>query len=204
MLIIMTKTRRNRQMSNNKLNTVFLIDEELLKMYSNITRNVGVDKVIPFLNLSQPFYIERILGTALMYELQLQISENTLTDLNKALILKIAPALALWTDYLAARSLTYTVTQKGITLEESENSRSINEKELAEFIHSIREQAEMATELLVKYLCTCSDNYPLWKPDNDCDCSKYLEENNGSAEMEEKYLIYFPSGRPSRCPKCEK
>lgn len=191
-------------MNSSKLNTVFLIDEDLLKMYSNITRNVGVDKVIPFLNLSQPFYIERILGTALMYELQLQISENTLTELNKALILKIAPALALWTDYLAARSLTYTVTQKGITLEESENSRSINEKELAEFIHSIREQAEMATELLVQYLCTCSDNYPLWKPDNDCDCSKYLEENTGSAETEEKFLIYFPSGRPSRCPKCEK
>ena len=200
----MTKTRRNRQMNNNKLNTVFLIDEELLKMYSNITRNVGVDKVIPFLNLSQPFYIERILGTALMYELQLQISENTLTDLNKALILKIAPALALWTDYLAARSLTYTVTQKGITLEESENSRSINEKELAEFIHSIREQAEMATELLIKYLCNCADSFPLWKPEEPCICQKYLKENNGSAENEEKYLIYFPSGKRSGCPECDR
>lgn len=191
-------------MNSSKLNTVFLIDEDLLKMYSNITRNVGVDKVIPFLNLSQPFYIERILGTALMYELQLQISENTLTELNKALILKIAPALALWTDYLAARSLTYTVTQKGITLEESENSRSINEKELAEFIHSIREQAEMATELLIKYLCNCADSYELWKPEEPCICQKYLKENNGSAEKEEKYLIYFPIGKRSGCPKCDR
>lgn len=191
-------------MSKNTLNTVFLIDEELLKTYSNMTRNVGVDKVLPYLNLSQPFYLEPILGTALMYELQLQISEDTLTDLNKALILKIAPALALWTDYLAARSLTYTVTQKGITLEQSENSRSINEKELAEFIHSIREQAEMATELLIKYLCNCQENYPLWKPSSDCDCKKYLEENTGSADMQEKFLIYCPSGKRSKCPKCEK
>lgn len=190
--------------NSKKLNTTFLIDEELLKLYSNMTRNVGVDKVLPFLNLAQPFYIERILGTALMCELQLQISENTLTDLNKALILKIAPALALWTDYLAARSLTYTVTQKGITLEDSENSRSINEKELAEFIHSIREQAEIATELLIKYLCNCADSYELWKPDNDCDCSKYIKENNGSAENKEKFLIYCPSGKPDKCPKCDR
>ena len=191
-------------MSNNskKLNTTFLIDEELLKLYSNMTRNVGVDKILPYINLAQPFYIEPILGTALMVELQIQIDTDTLTDENKGLILKIAPALALWTDYLAARSLTYTVTQKGITLEESDNSRSINEKELAEFIHSIREQAEMATELLIKYLCQCQETYPLWKPSEECLCSKY-QDNEGSAENHFKSLIYCPSGKPSGCPKCD-
>lgn len=190
-------------MSNSKkLNTTFLIDEELLKMYSNMTRNTGVDKILPFINLAQPFYIEPILGTALMVELQTQIDTDTLTDENKGLILKIAPALALWTDYLAARSLTYTVTQKGITLEDSENSRSINEKELAEFIHSIREQAEMATELLIKYLCNCQDTYPLWKPSEDCLCSKYAP-TDGSSENHFKSLIYLPSGRPDRCPDCD-
>lgn len=193
-------------MSNNskKLNTTFLIDEELLKTYSNLSRNVGLDKVIPYLNLSQPFFIAPILGDRLYIELQTQISTDTLTDLNKGLILKIAPALALWTDYLAARSLSYTITAKGITKEHSENSEALNEKELAEYIHSIRENAEMAGELLVQYLCQCQDNYPLWRPANDCDCSKYLKENTGSAETEEKFLIYCPSGRPSRCPKCDR
>lgn len=190
--------------NNKKLNTTFLIDEELLKMYSVMTRNVGVDKVLPYINLSQPFFIQPVLGDSLMYELQLQISENTLTDLNKGLILKIAPALALWTDYLAARSLAYTVTAKGITKEKSENSESLDDKELAEYIHSIRENAEMATELLVEYLCKCQDSYPLWRPKSDCDCSKYLEENTGNAEIEQKFLIFCPTGRPSKCPKCDR
>ena len=191
-------------MNRSKLNTVFLIDEELLKTYSNLSRNVGLDKVIPYLNLSQPFFITPILGDSLLTELQLQIETDTLTDLNKGLILKIAPALALWTDYLAARSLSYTITAKGITKESSENSESLNEKELAEYIHSIRENAEMATELLIQYLCRCESEYPLWRPEKDCECSKYIKENNGSAEMEEKFLIYCPSGRISKCPKCDR
>lgn len=190
-------------MGKNMLNTTFIINEELLKLYSNMTRNVGVDKVMPYINLAQPFFIEPVLGTPLMVELQSQVENNELTELNKALILKIAPALSLWTDYLAARGLTYTVTAKGITKEKSENSESINEKELAEFIHSIRENAENATELLVKYLCNCADSYPLWRPEKDCNCSKYVP-TDGSSEVPLTTLIYFPSGRTDNCPHCDR
>ncbi len=190
--------------TNNKLGEIIIINEELFKNYSNVSRNVGVDKVFPYLQLAQPFYIIPIIGDPLLFELQTQIAHDNLTDLNKALILKVAPALSLWTDYLAARSLAYGINEKGITKSSSENSEPINEKELAEYIHSIRETAEMASQLLVKYLCRCASSYPLWAPDSDCDCSKYLQENNGTAQKPEKNLIYFPSGRPDNCPKCGK
>lgn len=191
-------------MNRSKLNTVFLIDEELLKAYSTMSLNVGVDKIIPYLTLAQEFYLEPILGTPLMTELQLQISTDTLTDVNKGLIIKIAPCLSAWCDYLSARSLAYTVTQKGIVKEHSENSESLNEKELAYYFHQFRETADLATELLVKYLCRCADSFPLWRPENDCDCTKYLKENNGTADPDEKFLIYFPSGKRSGCPKCDR
>lgn len=190
--------------TNNKLGEIIIINEELFKNYSNVSRNVGVDKVFPYLQLAQPYYIENILGEPLLFELQTQIAQDNLTELNKALILKVAPALSLWTDYLAARSLAYSFTAKGLTKEKSENSESLNDKELAEYIHAIREQAEMASQLLVKYLCRCASSYPLWAPDSDCDCSKYLQENNGTAQKPEKNLIYFPSGRPDKCPKCNR
>lgn len=187
-----------------KLNEVFLINEELLKQFSNMSRNVGVDKILPYINLAQPFYITPILGEPLVEELQEEIESNTLTELNKALILKIAPALALWVDYMASRSLAYTVTQKGITCESSENSKSLDKEELAYFIGSIRESAEQATELLIKYLCKCRDNYPRWKPEKDCQCSKYIPESEGSAKNHFKSVIYFPSGRQYKCGKCGK
>lgn len=191
-------------MNRTKLNEVFLIDEELLKNYSNMSRNVGVDKVIPYINLAQPMYVEPVLGTALMEELQMQIDSGEVSEANQALLLKIAPALALWTDYLAARRYSYTVTQKGITKEKSENSESLNEKELGYFIHSIREDAENATELLIKYLCRCQDQYPLFRPSSNCDCAKYLEENTGDADPKKKFMIYFPFGKRSKCPDCSR
>jgi len=181
-----------------KQNVEYLINEELLKLYSNISRNVGIDKVIPYLNLSQPFYIIPILGQPLFDELIEEINSDTLTELNKGLILKIAPALSLWTDYLAARSLPYTITQKGITKEKSENSESIDKDELGYYIESIKETAEMATELLVEYLCKCRDSYPKWRPDNECQCEKY-EEKEGTTTTPFKPMIYFPSGRTNKC-----
>lgn len=184
-----------------KLNEVYLINEELLKQFSNMSRNVGVDKILPYINLAQPFYITPILGEPLVEELQEQISTNTLTELNKGLILKLAPALALWVDFLSARSLAYTITAKGITREHSENSESLSKEELGYYIGSIRESAEQATELLIKYLCKCRDNYPLWKPEKECQCSKYIPESEGSAENHFKSVIYFPSGRPNGCNK---
>lgn len=184
--------------------TTYLIDEEMLKTYSIMTRNTGVDKIISYLLLAQDYYMENILGVPLMFELKTQVSTDTLTEANKALIVKMAPCLAAWTDFLAARSLSYSATQKGLTAEASENSRSLNEKELAYYIHNLRETATMAQDMLVKYLCRCQDQYPLWRPDSDCDCSKYIEENNGTAEPDWRKLIYFPNGKRSGCPKCDR
>ena len=193
-----------RKGEEKKLGETLLINEELLKLYSPISKNVSVDKIFPFLHLAQPFFIEPILGTGLMTELQSQIETDTLTENNKALIIKVAHPLALWTNYLAMRSLAYSVTEKSITLEHSENSQPISEKELGQYILNVKDMAEMATDLLIKYLCRCSDLYPLWKPDSECDCSKY-EPKDGSAKNELKYLIYFPTkGAPDNGCFCNK
>lgn len=185
-----------------KQNVEYIINEELLKLYSNISRNVGVDKVIPYLNLSQPFYIVPILGQPLFDELVGQINTDTLTEVNKALILKIAPPLSLWTDYLAVRSLPFTITQKGITKEKSENSESISKDELGYYLEGIKESAEMATKLLVEYLCKCMHNYPKWRPQKECQCEKY-QDTEGTTDTPFKPMIYFPSGRSNKCKnKC--
>jgi hypothetical protein len=176
---------------SKKLVPVYLISEELFKLYSNVSRNVGVDRVIPYLNLSQPFYIVPVLGKPLFDELISQIQEQSLTAANKALILEIAPALALWTDYLAVRGMAYSFTEKGLTKEKSENSESLNDRELANYRLDIQNQAEMATELLIKYLCQCHGNYPLWRPHNPCLCKKYIPKK-GSAEIKFNTQIYLP------------
>ena len=189
-------------MSNKKLNDTYLISEELLKLHSPISKNVDVDKLIPFLTISQPYYVESILGEALTTELKTQIETDSLTEENKALILKIAPALANWTAYLALRSLAYTITEKSITKEHSENSEALSERELGEMILYVKNLAEMATELLIKYLCLCSLTYPLWRANEDCHCEKYVP-TDGKAEQEKKFVIFFPDkAKKNGCDGC--
>ena len=175
-----------------KLGETILISEELLKLYSPISENVGVDRVFPFIHLAQPYYIQPILGKPLTEQLQHEVEEDKLTEANKALILKIAMPLAMWTSYLAVRGLGYSMTQKGLTKEHSENSEALNEKEMGEYILSLKNQAEMSTELLISYLCNCSDLYPLWKPQTECNCNKYLPTEGDNKRLF-KNLIYFPN-----------
>lgn len=192
-------------MSNKKTyGETLIINEELFKLYSQVSVNYQIDRVYPFLQLAQSFYLEPILGTPLLTELQYQVEHNELTELNKALITKIAPCLSAWTDFLAARSFAYQVSAKGVTREHSENSESVNEKELGYFIHNLREIANQSQELLVKYLCRCQDSYPLFRPSNDCDCSKYLETNDGTASPDWRKLMYFPNGKRDGCPHCDR
>ena len=185
----------------SKMGETLLISEELLKLYSPLSKNVSVDKVFPYLHLAQPYYINPILGDALMNELQYQIEEDELTDANKALIIKIAMPLSLWATYLALRSLTYSVTEKSIVKEHSDNSESIDYKELGTFIDDVKNKAEMATELLIKYLCKCQELYTKWMPETTCNCEKYLP-TSGSTEQIIKPLIYFPNKKSNGCDGC--
>ena len=157
-----------------KLGETLLISEELLKLYSPLSKNVGIDRIFPFVHLAQPYYITPIIGQPLLEELQEQIDNDSLTTENKALIIKIAMPLAMWTTYLAVRGLGYSFTQKGVTKEKSENSESLSEKEMGEYILSLKNQSEMASELLIKYLCHCKDLYPTWRPEKECNCNKYI------------------------------
>ena len=101
--------------TNKKLGETLIISEELLKVYTPLSKNVDVDKVFPYIHLAQPYYLEPILGDALLTELKTQVESGEITEENKALIVKCAPVIGYWATYLAMRSLTYSVTEKGIT-----------------------------------------------------------------------------------------
>lgn len=186
-------------MKQNKYTETLLISEDMLKIYSTISANLDVTKVMPFVPLAQAYFIEPVLGRPLLEQLQQEIDEGSITPIDKALLIKIGPPLALFTEYLAVRSLAYSVTEKGITKEASENSVGIDRKELSDLIADVKDRAEMSLDLLVKYLCNCSSLYELWRPEDICICSKY-EPTDGKADTSEiQESIYFPDKTGKKC-----
>lgn len=185
-----------------KLSETLLIDEYNLKLWSPISKNLSVDRIFPFVSLAQEFYLSDVLGLPLKEELQHQVEEDNLTPENKALMIKIFPVLGFWTSYLALRSIAYTSSQKSLVKEHSENSEALNEKELAEYLIQLKNNAEQFTEILIRYLCHCKDLYPLWRPSKPCLCDKY-EEGEGSNEKTYHNLIYFPNKVKKSCCGCK-
>ena len=80
----------------------------------------------------------------------------------------------------------------------------MDRSELGDYILGIKQQAEMYSELLVKYLCRCALLYPLWRAEEDCHCEKYNFQD-GSAEADKKFVIFFPDkAKKNGCDKCDR
>lgn len=181
----------------NKLIEQLIISEGSLKLYSNISRNVDIVKIVPYIILAQKFYIEPLIGTALYSDLQIEVahqeddSSYVIPENYQALLLKIAPVLSLYTEYLATRPLAYSITEKGITKESSDNSSSLDNTELGQLILDTKNKAELAAKILTDYLNCCKDKYPLYKPT--------VLDDNTSLIYTEHTGIYFPCSSKKKC-----
>lgn len=166
---------------------ILLISEEMLKLYSPMGRNVDAGKVLPFVVIAQTLDLQPVLGQDLTQELQEQVASGEITPANKALLLKLAPYLALDSTFLALRSLAYSVGEKGITKESSDNSDALGSKELGEWKTELMALKEQARDMLLDYLCGCSEAYPTWRPSDPCLCKRRKGREDGITS-----LVYLP------------
>lgn len=176
-------------MANKKVENI-IIDSELLKLYSPIPLNLEEVKLYPFLLAGQN-NIRELIGDALVDELLLEIEAGTITQPNQALLIKIAPALSAYTCYYALPSLAFQINQKGITKEKSDNSDNVELKELNYLRLDIQNQAERASQELLRFLCNCKEDYPLFDS-GKCSC-------NNNAINKLTYEIYFPNKKKGGC-----
>lgn len=152
---------------------VLIISEELFKENSPVGVNVNLEDWTPYILIVQKMYLKKILGPALLAELQTQIAaasatpapvNNPITPFNRALLIEIAPALAFYTIYQGLPFQWAKIQNKGITALESENSKSLEYNDIARLQRKTLEDAETLAHDLIKYLCGCAANYPLWAP----------------------------------------
>lgn len=169
--------------------TTPLITENLFKQHSPVTYNTDITEFIPYICIAQELYIEEILGEPLLSELKEQVAENNLTAENSDLILRIAPALSFYAVYQALPFHWASIVNKGITIRDSQNSKGINSKDLAQLRGWIKNDADTLRNKIIDFLCKCKSNYPLWRPKNDC-CNKIIKE--GSAQRDFESSFYFP------------
>lgn len=182
---------------------VVLINEELFKENSPIKEDTIITKFVPYINIAQKMYIERILGKPLTDELKDQIKTASRQDAtgeeispeNQALILKIAPALSFYAVYQGLPFHWASIANKGITLRNSENSDAVSVKDIAQLRRWIKDDAEELGRDLIEYLCECKESYPLWKPGKGCGCDPSWNGGEGSKVSPLDAGIFIPKRR---------
>lgn len=145
-----------------------LISEELFKVHSPVAQSTDITDFVPYICIAQELYIEPVLGTLLTSRLKEQIVSDSLTPANSDLIVRIAPALAFYAVYQALPFHWASIVNKGITIRESENSKSVNISDVAQLRRWIKDDADILRSQLIDFLSKCKNEYPLWKPEEGC------------------------------------
>lgn len=145
-----------------------LITEQLFKQHSPVTANTDITEFVPYISIAQELHIAEIIGESLMTELCTQIETNTLTVENSELIRRIAPALSFYAVYQALPFHWATIVNKGVTIRESENSRSVDVKDLAQLRRWLKDDADVLKSQLKAFLEKNRADYPLWRQDDAC------------------------------------
>lgn len=167
-----------------------IINEQLFKLHSPITANVDIEEFLPYICIAQELHIESVLGEPLITELKHQIEDNNLTEDNSSLIIKTAPALSFYTVYQALPFHWASIVNKGVTIRESENSKGVDVKDIAQLRSWIKNDADLLRDQLIDFMCKNKANYPLWRPADEACCNKRIHE--GSTEKSFNSGFYFP------------
>lgn len=145
-----------------------LINEEYLKEYSLFPKNYDLREVENFIPIAEQIHIVPILGLKLYEELIDQVTNNTLTEENSTLLLEIYKVEGVAVMYEALPFVWSHISQVGITKGKSDNSDSIENKDLSYIQTHIKAQMDYAKKYLKKWLDDYSDNFPLYEKDMEC------------------------------------
>ena len=156
-------------MSNEIKRQPTLINADYLKAYSMFPKNYDISEIENFFPVAEQIHIMPILGLSLFEELIEQVSNNNLTEANSTLLLEIYKVEGIAVLYESLPFVWSHVSQVGITKGFSDNSQSVDNKDISYLNTHIKAQLDYGKKYLKDWLDEYSDNFPLYKKDdNEC------------------------------------
>lgn len=146
-----------------------LINAEYLKAYSMFPANYDLTDIENFIPIAEQIHIVPILGIALYDELIDQVTNNNLTQENSTLLLEVYKVEGIAVLFESLPFVWAHVSQVGITKGKSDNSDSVENKDMTYISTHIKSQLDYAKQYLVDWLDEYSVNFPLYKKEETID-----------------------------------
>lgn len=145
-----------------------LINEAYFKAFSPIPRNYNIEEIENYFNVAEKLWVVPIIGLALYDELLGQVEENKVTEENSTLLINLYPYLSYAIIYESLPFISYNFSEVGITKGKSENSESIDIKDVNYINTHIRNQVEVLKNQFKEWMDMHKEHFPLYKPKEEC------------------------------------
>lgn len=168
-----------------------LINERWLREFSPIPLNYNLKELHNYIKLAETIWIEPLIGSEFYDELLDQVANNNLTDVNStALVEAIYPYLGFAVAYEALPIMWAHISEVGITKGKSDNSDSLDLKDMTYMSQHLRSQVEARKDYCKKWLCQRFEYFP----DLDvCGCGCDCCNNTASLKSPNpNYMVYKP------------
>ena len=158
---------------------------------------INDDELRTFIRPAQDLYLERALGSNLYKSLMTAIINGTISNDQEILLRQyIQPSLQYWVIYEYILWSNYKLTNKSVSLQNSDNSNPADFNQVIALKNNVRDWAEYYLERVTNFLKDNPNLYP-----------EYYSGNSGFSDKNPKsdnYLIfgglYIPRQFGSLCP----
>lgn len=139
-----------------------IINEKYMKQYSPIPLNYNMSEVKNYIPVAEKIWVIPLIGYDLYDEINEQVADNEVSPENATLLTEggLWQYLAFATVYEALPMIWSHISEVGVTKGKSDNSDSLDLKDMTYVNQHLRNQVEVLKDQLKKWLCEHYDSFP--------------------------------------------
>lgn len=149
---------------------LFVTRKDLVK-FTSVSGGVDTDKFIQYIKIAQDIHIQNFLGTDLYNKISADIIADTLTGDYLSLVTDhVKPMLIHWAMVEFLPFSAYTIANKGVYKNTSENADSVTKDEVDFLVEKERKTAQYYTDRFINYMSfNASNKFPEYYTNNNDD-----------------------------------
>ena len=168
-----------------------IINQTYLKKYSPIPLNYNLTEVMNYVGVAEKIWVIPLIGYDLYNEINEQVADNEVSPENATLLTEggLWQYLAFATVYEALPVIWAHISEVGITKGKSDNSDSLDLKDMTYMTQHIRNQVEVLKDQLKKWICEHAESFPLADV-CACNCSSCCNHDAKLNRPNPEFLVY--------------
>lgn len=168
-----------------------IINEKYMKQYSPIPLNYNMTEVKNYIPVAEKIWVIPLIGSDLFDEINDQVANNTVSETNATLLTEggLWQYLAFATVYEALPMIWSHISEVGVTKGKSDNSDSLDLKDMTYVSQHLRNQVEVLKDQLKKWICEHNESFPLADV-CACGCNSCCDHNAKLNRPNPEFLVY--------------